>query len=298
MSTRNASKVTATDVRERVPLTFLVGPPRAGPHLLDTAISAHPQLYFIRRRIAPLRALTAGPAGDDPETPRSRQELQSIALADYRQTVREHGVHGIVDASFTSVEIPELQALFPAAQFLFVTRSPLVVIAHLYFQRVRRDLSRWADYQTPLLHHLGSLRQWIPQLRQQCMVCRCEDVASDNIETWRRLFAFLEVPMPSEPVPPEAVAADERAMFQSAARIPQVWQLMHDCLQRISYQDLEAFGYSWNDLVHQLRQAFPHPPGPTQAYTWEEIMSGQWRQQSLLRRWRVGLRNLRTSAPS
>jgi Tfp pilus assembly protein PilF len=129
---------------------FLVGFPRSGTTLAESALAGHPDVVSLEERNTLRAAVRAflGDARDLSRLAKARDADLAPLRADYWASVREHGVQPegkvFIDKNpFNTPKLPLIYKLFPDARILFAVRDPRDVVLSCFRRRFNLNPSTY-----------------------------------------------------------------------------------------------------------------------------------------------------------
>lgn len=177
----------------------LLGFPRSGTTLLDTFLTAHPELYVSEEYpLLPTMSHAAGPVSDLPDMSEERiDELRSLYWATARRYLPDRGSKQLIDKyPFGLVASPYIHRLFPGTPILFVERHPCDVVLSCFFTRFQpsgppaafAELELAADLYDKMMRFWSKCRDLLPL---NVLDVRYERMVEDTEAEMRGVAKFL-----------------------------------------------------------------------------------------------------------
>jgi hypothetical protein len=126
-----------------------------------------------------------------------REELQAAALRLYARAARPGAKYYLDKTPMYHLVVQDILDLFPDGKFIFLWRNPLAVVASMV---ELFDQGRWRvhSHTGALFGGLARLVRAYEGVADRAHAVRYEDLATGDEETWRAVFAYLEVPFEAE----------------------------------------------------------------------------------------------------
>jgi len=177
----------------------LIGFPRSGTTLLDTFLTAHPELYVSEEYpLLPTMSHAAGPVAGLPAMEDERiEELRTLYWATARHYLPDRGSKQLVDKyPFGLVAAPYIHRLFPGAPILFVERHPCDVVLSCTFTRFQPvgPAAALGDLEMTARLYDGMMRFWAKSrdlLPLNVLDVRYERMVEDTEGEMRAVAGFL-----------------------------------------------------------------------------------------------------------
>lgn len=200
----------------------VVGFPRSGTTLLDTFLSAHPELCISEENpLLPAISEEAGPISALPALGRARiEQLRARYWADAARFLPDRGERRLVDKyPFGLVAAPYVERLFPGTPILFVQRHPCDVVLSCYFTRFQpsgapaafSDLEMTARLYDSMMRFWSRSRELLPL---NVLDVRYERMVADTEGEMRSVAAFLDLPW-VEAMTENRIAAENRGHIKT-----------------------------------------------------------------------------------
>lgn len=230
----------------------LLGFPRSGTTLLDTFLTAHPELYVSEEYpLLPTMSHAAGPVAGLPQMSEERiEELRSLYWATATRYLPERGAKQLVDKyPFGLVAGPYIERLFPSAPILFVRRHPCDVVLSCVFTRFQPTgaAAAFADLEMTARLYDMVMRFWTRSrelLPLNVLDVHYEHMIADTESAMRAVAEFLNLPW-------VAAMAENQSAAQSRGHIktPSYAQVSEPVYQR----SVER----WRNYEKQLKPVLP-----------------------------------------
>ncbi|MET0251016.1 MAG: sulfotransferase [Novosphingobium sp.] len=195
---------------------FLVGFPRSGTTLLDTALLGHSQTHVMEEEPA-LRRVgdEAGPVAGLAAL--SEERIAELRLRYFEEVARVAPTAGgklLIDKlPLSMLRAPLIHRLFPDARFLFALRHPCDAVLSCYMQnfRINQAMASFLDIGNAARFFDAAMSFWT----QACAVLplavhelRYEDLVEDREAALRPLLGFLDLPWEDAVLAHQQTAAD------------------------------------------------------------------------------------------
>lgn len=211
------------------------------------------------------------PAGKDA----IKDALRQAALRLYRDALGDTGKTIFLDKTPRYYHIlPQLQALFPDAQYIFLFRNPLAVLASIIDTWVHSDWLYLAHYRHDLLHAPKRLIEGRDRLGDSATSLRYEDLVTSPDAALKSLCGEIGLNYESRMVQygnqsmTEWKMGDPASVYQrqrpdptkvdqwiDRTQDPQAWRLLEEYLAYLGDDTLSSMGYVPETLSEQTKSA-------------------------------------------
>ena len=309
-------------------LIFIISQPRAGSTMLQRMMGSHPRIHTLSEpwiMLHSLYALRREGYEAEYDAPRSwravdefldslpgRREEYVEGLRRMHAYLYDRALVGSGKSHFLDktpryyLVVRELIQLFPDAQYVFLLRNPLSILASLVTEREHRAVLHLSDCRHDLLSAPAHVLQGIRSLADRCATVRYEDLVQQPQETMRGICEKLALDYEPEIVEYGGGGAQEKkwtfgdqgtvyeerqpvtdridrwkgVLSQSACR--KKWAEAY--LNALGRETVEAMGYPFDELKGAVRAL--HAPKDSVAITWDMALKGV-RSCSLRERFRL-----------
>ncbi len=279
-------------------LIFIISQPRSGSTLLQRVLAGHPDIHTSAETwlmLQPLYALKddgyrseyneqwAGEAvaeflehyTDGPDV--YDDAIRAFARVLYENALARTGKHFFLDKTprYYYV-IPELYRIFPRAQFIFLLRNPLAVLASELASYVGGKYTELAQFHDDLLLAPQRILDGIDELGERATIVRYEQFVAHPDDTVAALCASLGLSFDADmldysttPMPlgkmndhigivrhtkPSPASAEK---WKRLATDAQSRHFAHSYLNALGQPLIERLGYSFDELSTVLGEAVP-----------------------------------------
>jgi hypothetical protein len=199
--------------------------------------------------------------------------------------------------------IPELYRVFPKAQYIFLLRNPIAVLASILDTWVKDNPFKLYHYRHDLLTAPSCIIEGIELLKSDAIVIRYEELVKDPETVLQKLCNRLEITYPPEMVEygqqqlpqwhygdPETVYQHTRPVSERAERWREtlsrscMWQQWGQAyLQSLGPEVITGMGYSYKELEQKLISA--HVPRGITLVPWHLAIKPPTSRTFLERLW-------------
>jgi len=292
-------------------LAFLISLPRSGSTLLQRSLAAHPDIYtaaepWVLLPLLAWRAPVWGRAEYDYEVMRTavNEFMGEDRLARFRDMLRT-GMPQVYSEAHSGVFVDktpryalileELEATFPDAKFIVLTRSPMSIVNSM-LDVWGRGGKKWilSRYKVDLYDGLRNIVKFMRCSKAEKYILRYEDYVREPDRYRSDLFRFLGVRESAELTDARGVAAVEGSMgdpgrlrkYQQSVSTGSLDNADHICnslrrkrlvdyLRDIGPNELSAYGYELETLLDKIK----HQEGQRHLLSdvWYKITSSELR---------------------
>jgi hypothetical protein len=279
-------------------LIFLISQPRAGSTLLQRVLGSHPEIHTISEpwiMLHPIYALKEGSGTTEYDSllaseglkeflkhaPEGQQlyisAIRELALVLYGRLLEISGKKIFLDKTPRyHFIIPELHAVFPNGNFIFLLRNPLAVLSSVlekWFDNQPEWLIQELNYKD-LVEGPNHLVAGIKQLGKKAIVVHYEDLVVNPDQVVKDLCNKLGISFYPDMIdygshpPLTGYFGDSASIYLHKKPVPDyrhVWKsnlsqseellnFAKQYLEKLGPQTVEAMGYSYLDLVKDLQE--------------------------------------------
>jgi hypothetical protein len=215
--------------------------------------------------------------------------IRAFAQTIYANAIRKGGGHYFIDKTPRYVLIiDDLIRLFPEARFVFLQRNPLSVLSSIVNTQVSHDLWTLERFSDELLKGPAAILSGIRQLGDRAIVVRYEDFVSGPEQELERVCGELDIRyepgmleydnsaevqgfmqdrtgVQQHSRPEQSRAESWRDMLND----PQQIHFAQNYLRGLGQETVEAFGYPYEELLDEVRQAAERNRPTGKIFPWQ-----------------------------